>query len=205
MAFNIETILKIFNMPRRLSKFYNGGYYHIYNRGVAGQPIFLEDDNYFYLLQLIKKYSQKIEISVLAYCLMPNHYHLLVRQESEKAAGLLPQRVFNVYSKSFNNRYKRSGTLFESPYKAVEVDRYAYLIHLCRYIHANPVKAGLVKSPDEWVYSNYLDWIGERDGKLVDKAFISEHFRDVSDYRGFVFEYLIDEQVIPEGVKKYLP
>ncbi len=191
-------------MPRRLTKFYKGGYYHIYNRGAAGQPIFLKDDNYIYLVQLLKEYTRKLDISVLAYCLMPTHYHFLVRQDKEKVAGLLPQRIFNVYSKSYNNRYHRSGTLFESPFKAIDVDRYDYLIHLCRYIHANPVKAGLVKSLDEWIFSNYLDWIGEREGKLVDKAFISEHFPDVNEYCSFVFEYINDEQIIPAGVKKYL-
>ena len=114
-------------MPPRYTKFYKGGFYHIYNRGVSVQNIFLVDDNYKYLVKLLKKYSRALEITVIAYCLMPTHYHFLITQDSGYSAGLLPQRIFNVYSKSFNNRYKRSGTLFEGPYKAIEVDRYDFI------------------------------------------------------------------------------
>jgi hypothetical protein len=77
------------------------------------------------------------------------------------------------------------------------------LLHLCRYIHANPVKDGLVADPADWPYSNYLDWIGEREGMLLDRDFIALNFGTVQDYKSFVFEYLQTRQ-LPEEVQKYL-
>jgi len=129
--------------PYRRIQFTPGQYYHIYNRGSGHRSIFREQDNYLFVLRLVKKYASAFDISVIAYCLMPNHYHFLLRQDGTEAAGLLPQRVFNSYTKAFNKRYDCSGTLFEGRYEAIHVDKEGYLLHLCRYIHANPVKDGL--------------------------------------------------------------
>jgi len=167
-----------------------GSYYHLYNRGARRLPIFRERDNYLFVLDRLKHYCQKFELTTIAYCLMPNHYHLLVRQNGEQRAGLLPQRVFNSYSKAYNKRYDHSGTLFEDRYQARQANDESYLRHLCRYIHANPVTDGLVKKPEDWPYSNYLEWIGERNGMLVDRKFIREQFADPSDYRAFLAEIL---------------
>ena len=76
-------------------EFIPGGFYHIYNRGAHRESIFCEADNYLFVLRRIKRYVEQLELTVIAYCLMPNHYHLLVRQDGEHPAGLLPQRVFN--------------------------------------------------------------------------------------------------------------
>lgn len=91
--------------------FVEGQFYHIYNRGSGRQPIFFEEENYRYLLRLFKKYTQNTRITVIAYCLMPNHYHFLVRQDGETSAGLLFQRVFNAYTKAINKKYDRVGTM----------------------------------------------------------------------------------------------
>ncbi len=146
-----------------------GYYYHLYNRGAHKLNIFREEDNYLYVLKLIKKYLRELNLSLIVYCLLPNHYHFLVEQLGDHPAGLLPQRVFNSYSKAYNKRYDHSGTLFEGRYKAKHVNSDRYLRHLCRYIHANPVKDGLVERLEEWPWSNYLEWVGRRQGKLVDR------------------------------------
>ena len=153
-------------MPYRKVQFAQGESYHIYNRGVGRQPIFREEENYLFLLRRVKEYASAFNIAVIAYCLMPNHYHFLLRQDDQEPASRLPQRVFNSYTKAFNKRYDRTGTLFEGPYKAIHIDQDRYLLHLCRYIHANPVKHGLVSDLEQWPYSNYLEWIGARSGKL---------------------------------------
>ena len=168
-----------------------GHYYHIYNRGARRLSIFREKENYFFVLGLIRKYLSEFNLSLIAYVLMPNHYHFLVQQLSEHNAGLLPQRVFNSYSKAYNKRYDHSGTLFEGRYKAKHVDSDAYLRHLCRYIHANPVKDGLVEHIEEWPYSNYLEWMDLRTGTLVDRQFITDMFSDSASYEEFVRDYLL--------------
>ena len=134
---------------------------------------------------------------------MPNHYHFLLRQDGDQSAGLLPQRLFNSYTKAYNKRYDQSGTLFEGRYQAKEVGNENYLLHLCRYIHANPVKDGLVSDLVDWEYSNYLEWIGERQGKLFDRDFVKEYFDAPQDYRNFVLDYLLSKE-LPEEIRLYL-
>ena len=191
-------------MPYRKVQFAQGQFYHIYNRGVGRQPIFREEENYLFLLRRVNKYASAFHIAVITYCLMPNHYHFLLRQDDQIPAGRLPQRVFNSYTKAFNKRYDRTGTLFEGPYKAIHVDQDHYLLHLCRYIHANPVKHGLVPDLEQWPYSNYLEWIGARNGKLVDRAFVREQFPVPEGYRQFVLGYLDGLDKLPAGIEDYL-
>ena len=167
-----------------------GAYYHIYNRGVQKAPLFHEKTNYLYVLRKAKHYSKALQLSIIAYCLMPNHYHFLVHQKGEYAAGLLVQRIFNGYTKAYNKRYGHSGTLFERRYQAKLVDNEAHLLHLCRYIHANPVKDGFVEHPENWPYSNYLEWLGKRNGALIDAAFIRKNFENPEAYQVFVHAYL---------------
>jgi putative transposase len=131
-------------MRPRIPEYVLGHYYHLYNRGADRAPIFREEDNWLFVLRKVKEYCRTLSLTPIAYCLMPNHYHFLIRQEGDHGAGLLPQRVFNSYTKAFNKRYGRSGTLFEGNYKALAVEEDAHLLHLCRYIHANPVKDGFV-------------------------------------------------------------
>ena len=191
-------------MPYRRIQFTPGQYYHIYNRGSGHRPIFREQDNYLFVLRLVKKYTSAFDISVIAYCLMPNHYHFLLRQDGTEAAGLLPQRVFNSYTKAFNKRYDCSGTLFEGRYEALHVDKEGYLLHLCRYIHANPVKDGLVSRLEDWPYSNYHEWIGTRHGTLIDRGFVPAFFPAAQTYSQFVLDYLTGLDKLPEGIEAYL-
>ena len=178
-------------------------YYHIYNRGASQGNIFCEKDNYIFVLRKMKKYTQSLDLTLIAYCLMPTHYHFLTRQDGEHPAGLLPQRVFNSYTKAYNKQYDRSGTLFQGPYQVIHVDEQTYLLHLCRYIHANPVKDGLVSELEGWPYSNYLEWVGLRAGTLVDRDFIRGHFSRPDSYRAFVLDYL-EERKLPQALDGYL-
>jgi len=188
--------------PRRPS-YMPGHFYHIYNRGAHSTTVFREKDNYLFVLRKMEKYLREFDLTLIAYCLMPNHYHFLVRQDGEHQAGLFPQRVFNSYSKAYNKRYDHSGTLFEGPYKVIQVDKTNYLLHLCRYIHANPVKDRLVDGLEDWPYSNYLEWVGARPGTLVDREFVQTHFPTPAVYKAFVLDYLRTRD-LPEEIRGYL-
>jgi REP element-mobilizing transposase RayT len=178
-------------MPRRKRQFIAGEYYHIYNRGTNKNLIFLSDENYRFLLKRVKDAVVKFNITVIAYCLMPNHYHFLLRQNSDLSISDFMQFIFNSYPKAFNVVNNRSGTLFEGPFHDIHIDKEAYLIHLCRYIHRNPIdgKKPLVSNLLEWPYSNYPEWVQQRNGSLIDKTFIQERFDTTIAYQEFVLDY----------------
>jgi REP element-mobilizing transposase RayT len=145
--------------------------YHIWNRGVNHSTVFRSDENYRYFLGL---YVQHIEpvARTYAYCLLPNHFHFLIRTRTEEEqrayrqptqiglAHCLPpsqgfSNLFNAYVRAYNKRYQRTGGLFEDRFGRKPVDTDAYLTRLVVYIHQNPVRHGLVKQPAEWAYSSY--------------------------------------------------
>jgi len=187
-------------MPYRSDVFRPGHYYHLYNRGVGGDAIFFNPGNYEYCLQLMERHSQQYSAAIMAYCLMPNHYHLLVRQDGDKPLSTFIQVLFNAYVQAVNHQQARRGPLFEGRFRHVRVDRDEYLIHLCRYIHLNPVRARLVQSPEQWPYSDYVQWVAEPGGSSRQAPLI--HLPDPGTYRSFVADYLGESP--PPGVHKYL-
>jgi REP element-mobilizing transposase RayT len=189
-------------MPKRSVEFFPDGIYHLYNRGIDGRVIFLNDRNYLLFTEIIIEYSSQLSIDVLAYCLMPTHYHLLVRQNGDRSAGLLCQKICNSYSKAFNIWNHRTGALFESRFKSIVVDKDEYLLQLFRYIHANPVKAGLVDSPDKWRYSDFNIWMSF-DYHFGDPSTIKNMFMSSADYKSFVLDYINDTITLPDGFYRY--
>ena len=163
-----------------------GQYYHVVNRGVNRQPIFSDKDNYDFLLRRIRKFLPDYGLTFIAYCLMPNHYHFLIRVEKDDELSPFIQRLFNSYTQAYNRQQKRSGTLFGGRAKSKLVPEDKYLLHLVRYIHLNPVHAGLVENPGDWSYSNYLLWTGQRQGTLYDPDLVIELFSDPVEYEEFV-------------------
>jgi len=190
-------------MPYRADTFMQGQYYHIYNRGTGKGQIFFNEGNYEYLLRLVKRYYQKHGATIIAYCLMPNHYHFLLRQEMDEPLSKFIGVLFNAYSQALNIQQGRTGTLFESRFRHRCVDKWEYLVTLCRYIHRNPVKARLVSKPEDWLYSNYQEWIGLRNGELKDKIFIQDQFPKPGDYIAFVND-IEDENKSYEKITEYL-
>jgi len=195
-------------MPRRSIPFIPEMHYHIYNRGNNRERIFFESDNYLYFLKKLKEYLVPVA-DVLVYCLMPTHYHIVgrVKQTSEiskiSEVSKAMMKLSVSYTKAINKRFQRAGVLFQGQFQAKPVLSSPYLLNLCRYIHGNPVKDGIVADIAQWHYSNYLEWIGERDGKLVDKAFVHDNFDTPEEYRKFVLEYLRTRQ-LPDDIQRYL-
>ncbi|MBE3140162.1 MAG: transposase [Thermoplasmata archaeon] len=190
-------------MPYRGDVFTQGQYYHIYNRGAGKEQIIFNEGNYEYLLRLVKRYYQKLGATVIAYCLMSNHYHFLLRQETDEPLSKFVGVLFNVYAQAVNLQQGRTGTLFEGRFRHKCVDKWEYLVTLCRYIHRNPVKARLVSKPEDWLYSNYREWIGLRNGDLKDAVFIQDHFPNPEEYVSFVND-VEDEKKSYEKISKYM-
>lgn len=191
-------------MPHRntIRRFTENGIYHIYNRGVEKRDIFLDEQDYAVFLHLLKYYLSPVnpngihpllefqnftlvrprplaniekEIELIAFCLMPNHFHLLVKQISVDGVTKLLRRVATTYSMYFNKRYKRVGYLFQGRYKAALVETDSYLLHLSRYIHQNPLeltRSNLVMYP----YSSYKYFLGLAHAGWVKPNIILSYF-----------------------------
>jgi REP element-mobilizing transposase RayT len=183
------------------SRFLDDHYYHVYNRGVHKSPIFFSDDNYEHCLSLLKKYNEQYGVSITAYCLMPNHYHLLLRQDRGGSIARFLQTTFNAYTQAVNKQELFHGTLFEGRAQSLCVDSEAYLLRLVCYIHCNPVIAGLVGSPELWKFSDFSFWIGKQQG--INPIFVrDEYFTSGEEYADFLQQYLT--QKTEEGLEKYL-
>ncbi|MCW1967462.1 MAG: transposase [Anaerolineae bacterium] len=183
-------------MPER-PQFIAGRCYHLYNRGNNRQNIFFEQDNYLYFLRLLKTHLVLQNIDIVAYCLMPNHYHLLVKIDTDVLSNAMHD-LSVAYTKAINKRFNRTGSLFEGRFKAIMVDNDTYLTHLSRYLHLNPVKAGLVSHAKDWAFSSYCDYVGLRNGKLPNPNVILEQFASRADYQLFL------DQTSPPDLVKHL-
>ena len=183
-------------MPYRKIKFLTGQVYHLYNRGVNRQPIFFCDENWGYFIKRLRHYFQPDVADILAYCLMPTHYHLMVTLKTDDFSARVMQPFSVSYTKAINRQQDRVGPLFQGPFRAAWVDEDSYLLHLSRYIHLNPVAAGLAARPEDWAFSSYRDYIGLRDGALPITDEILSQFPSRQAYREFVESYCEQENQV---------
>lgn len=175
-------------------------YYHLYNRGVEKREIFLDNQDYIVFIGLLKKYLSGIDdnrtnrhkfdnlaehVNLLAYCLMPNHIHLLLYQRTEDGITKLMRRVMTGYVMYFNEKYQRVGSLFQGRYKASHVNEDGYLHHISRYIHMNP------EDYNKWPYSSlrYYTTANKKPRWLNTKTIMKLFDNDINQYRQFLQDY----------------
>jgi len=180
-------------MPARNQEFQAGEYYHIFHRGANRQKIFFETENYLYFLRLLNKYRERFAVNIIAYCLMSNHFHFLLQPQKTGALSDFMRRLQLSYVQAINKRYKRDGPLFHERFQHQHVYSERYQILLCRYIHVNPRKDGFVKQLEDWAFSNYLEFIAAREGKIYVPGFRERFFPTPAAYAEFVAAYGTDE------------
>jgi putative transposase len=163
-------------MARPLRLEFEGALYHIISRGNARQMIFQADSDYQQFLKILGVVVERYAWLVHAYCLLGNHYHLLVETpQPNLSAGM--RQLNGMYAQFFSRRHDRPGHLFQGRFKAYVVDKDSYLLELARYIALNPVQAGLAKSPEKWKWSSYRKTAGYEKGKaFVHEERILSHF-----------------------------
>jgi len=185
-----------------------GHYYHIYNRGNNRENIFIEERNYRYFMQLYQKYILPV-CDTFAYCLMRNHFHILVRvkelqnqtsevlETSEVSSKAITQQYsnfFNSYAKAINTTYKRTGSLFQNRFGRIAVDSDRYFAQLIHYIHFNPQNHGFVEDFRQYPYSSYQAIISEKPTHLC-RAEVLNWFQGKDSFVK-VHDLLCDEAVI---------
>jgi len=147
-------------MTRPLRIEFNGALYHITSRGNAKQAIFLNREDFTGFLRILSSVVKRYHFLVHAYCLMDNHYHLLIETpDGNLSKGM--RQLNGLYAQHFNQKHQRAGQLLQGRYKALLVDKENYLLELCRYIVLNPVRAGIVKDPKDYRWSSYQATIGD--------------------------------------------
>jgi len=158
-------------MARRLRKLSETGIYHIVFRGVNHCHLFEEKEDYEKLLDLLAKAKEDLLFKVYAFCLLDNHVHLLIKEQSSGDIIIAMRKLITPYAYWFNRKYLRSGALIANRYRSECVEDDRYLLTLVRYIHQNPLKAGITKNIESYRYSSYRDYTTHKEG-LVDTQFV---------------------------------
>lgn len=197
-------------MPYQQAVFANKEFYHVFNRGVEKRTIFTNRRDYRRFLQTLDYYrlknpptrfsfrnrptilrSQRASssplIEIVCFCLMPTHFHLLLRQLEESGITTFISKLTNSYTKYFNTKYRRIGPLLQGSFKAVRIENDEQLVHVSRYIHLNPVIDYLVRDLRRYEYSSYLEYVAQRHG-FCRTDYVLSHFSSVNDYEKFVLD-----------------
>lgn len=208
-------------MPGRDIQLVNEEIYHVFSRGVNSQKIFNCDRDYCqfmdrmryyqnYNLQecyshfndlsleikgdILNKLSQKRDflVDIIAYCLMPNHFHFLLKQKVENGISKYMSNLTNSYTRYYNIKHKRTGPILQGKFKAVRVESDEQICHLSRYIHLNPYSAGIIDSLKElleYPYSSLPEYVSHQKG-ICEAEIVLGQFRDIVSYRKFVFDHM---------------
>ncbi len=164
----------------------NDDFFHLYNRGVDKQPIFFSDYYYALFLELTRRYHDPSGMSILAYCLMPNHFHFLVKQLKSFAMSRFMEQLAAQYANEVNLHRERCGHLFQGPYQMKWIPDEKNVPILANYIHQNPVKAGLVSVPESWEFSSCREYFGQRTTGFLDLNEVLSRLDGATDYRTFL-------------------
>lgn len=186
-------------------KFYQGNIYHIYNRGNNSQRIFFETENYLFFLNKMRRHLPP-HCDILAWCLMPNHFHWMVKVMDNSEADLATEFnkdigiLLRSYTRAINNKYHKTGSLFQPKTKAKnlnpsEIFRDNYPLICFLYIHQNPLRAGLVNNLRDWKFSSYKDYSAKRKGTLCNKELTRELLELPTDNDEF---FKLSKKTIPD-------
>ena len=167
----------------------HGKYYHIYNRGINSDTLFKEKRNYEYFLKLYDNHIEPIA-ETFAWCLMTNHFHLLIRIKNADEINLNKiiepsqsfSNLFNAYTKAYNKSYNRHGPMFERPFKRKMISNESYFQNLIAYIHNNPVHHAICEHPLNYPWSSYITCVSEKKTKLKRTEVIA-FFNDLENFK----------------------
>lgn len=198
--------------------FANDEIYHVFNRGIEKRPTFTNKRELDRAVQTLDFYrfsnlpiklskfltlpeNEKIELSkafhnneklveIICFCLMPNHFHLLLKQKMDNGISIFLANITNSYTKYFNAKHERVGPLFQGLFKAVHIGTEEQLIHVSRYIHLNPVASFLIEAEDleNYQWSSYPEYIGQSLANIADKDIVTDIFSSKEKYKKFVLD-----------------
>ena len=172
---------------RKRRIWYPGATYHITSRGIRKSVIFIEQEDYKVFMMILQYAQEKMLFQLHSYCLMSNHFHLLLTTD-EMEIGKIMQMLLGNYARYFNGKYGYKGHLFEDRYVSGLIRTTNQLLKISRYIHVNPVKAGIVSRPEDYPYSSYFYFLFGKNCSILEKKPILECFEgdSIKHYKEFV-------------------
>lgn len=182
-------------MPRKAREKSKSGIYHLMLRGINKQNIFEDEEDRKRFLDTLGVYKRTSNYLLYGYCLMDNHIHLLIKENSEPIAKVI-KRISSSYVYWYNEKYKRCGHLFQERYKSEVVETEEYFLVVLRYIHQNPLKAGIAKNINKYLWSSYQDYIGKAGITDIDLAldiFSNDRTKAVNLFKGYSNESNTDK------------
>lgn len=192
-------------MANKMRSIVAGEFYHVYNRAVDKRVIFYTEKDYEYFLSKVLFFKEKTGIKIIAYCVLPNHWHFLLKEPETKTETTFQIKISSVskfislltnsYTKYFNLNKDHSGLIFQGPFKSKLVSDDNYLRVLINYINLNPLKHKISKKAGEWPYTSDHNYVGETKCNLIDYDYLV----DFKDYKKGISSYLdymksIDEE-----------
>ncbi len=170
--------------------FTNQEYYHIYNRGVDKRDIFLDEDDFVRFLNYMKQIANSDSalfhsVEFICYCLNPNHFHFILKQLRENGISEFMHFLATAYTMYFNTKYQRNGSLFQGPFKAIEIKSFEDLLWLSVYVNTNAQIHGIIEDASQYPWCSYPGYLGIKDDNLCNKDII---LKEVKDYRKFASE-----------------
>jgi len=176
-------------MGRKPRLIIENGVYHVISKGVNEIEIFKKEDDFIFFLKTLIEDKIKTSVSILSYCLMKTHYHLIIKIKNPNLSQFI-QILNTKYAKYFNSQHFRLGNLFMNRFKSYYIDNEGYLLNVSRYIHLNPVEANIVKKPEEYEWSSFKEIINN-EKKLVDiEELFSLTSTNCQTYKSYVEEIL---------------
>lgn len=188
-------------MPRKPRKCLISSFYHIMVQGINKEYIFQKEEYKEKYIELIKEHK-KLNIDVIAFCVMDNHTHLLIHTKNIKEMTEFMWRINFEYARYYNKKEKRVGVVFRNRYRLEEIDEQKYLLNCIAYIHNNPVKAGIVKKCHDYKYSNYIEFKQKNKYNIeYEKQLINNSFENFIEIRENTIEEEIDKFINDEKME----
>lgn len=200
---------KVKRMSRPLRIEFPGAWHHVMNRARHGSRLFRDTEDYTYFLELLQHTAKMFNIRVSAYCFMPNHYHLLIQTPDMNLSRCM-RHLNGVFTQKYNRRHQCDGTLFRGRYKSILVEEDRYLLQLLRYIHQNPLQAGMVERLDRFQWSSHNGYVSRaKKWDWLHKDFLlsmltSNRTQQIKQYKRFV-SAAAEQEILQIFENKSLP
>jgi REP element-mobilizing transposase RayT len=182
-------------MPRGPRFVFENAFYHVFNRGINKQAIFINPADYSYFLKKLSDLKRKFDYSLYAYCLMPNHFHLSIQTRKVSISKIMAS-LMTSFSMYFNRVHNHFGPVFQNRYKSILIETDPYFLQLSKYIYLNPVRAGITQNPTDYKYSSIREALGQEPLYFLDKditRLIGETRESQREYKKFIYEGLNED------------